>query len=896
LATDAEVDMQRAIVASVCVRAFTRLAAVPKIRRRRHVDARPRVCFFLGVDPEVFVTISRVHLGSLPVKGVWEAVTNRISIVPSPSAAMTSGEKETAAKSDCKRVGSQRTSQSRSLGDRRDGGVITMSKREKYFEALRKQKLDTVRWSIGAGGQSPGLRDDDGYTAIMICAQGNLHKALRMLCDFVRRAREKELMDLTDGDGEGRTALMMAAHNGHVEACQELLDAGCNYRAKCRKGKTAADYARGNGHDELAARIDRGGESEEEDTDDDDDVDPDAPEGETATQRSKRKKKELEALERRGGDSGDKKQQEATRKKAEREAERLEAEANRPTPCWPEVEKAIAGDLKELALEDDGGDLALAAVPTGEEVDPATWWAISVNNLKISMRAKLTVLPAAVARLSGLRTLILSDNSLTSLPGEIGELSQLRVLEAERNQIASIPDEIANCKNLENVRVGYNKITDLSALADCDNLVTLVVDGNALDSLESLNLQKKQRLVTLSAKKNGIESVPADLGKCQLLAEIFLNDNKIGDLPMSMGELKEKKVRAIELDGNPLNDPKVKKMMGKSANLVKELLVYVRKNGVKEGGGGKGGKGGKGKKGKKAKAESSDDEPEPDPEPAKAPQPPAEPANPAKPADDDDDDGSDSEDEEEMRDRIRALPKKERAKAERKMLEKLAAKAAKKAAKKRAEAEAVAATQRAHAVDHRTLDDTPSDESEIDSDDEEAILARRNRQKAKEAGGGAYTLTPEQRRAAEKAEADRVAAIRAAKEAEEAEARRKLEEKEAEEKFAAMRLKEKESGQPITWVFEKGSIVRGHGGIPWKPGKKPGEQQMQVAFPQMLVGRIIGKGGATIREMEARSRAKVSVAEGKGGPGMATLVVVGDERAGESVRMMANNALGGGKR
>ena len=174
-----------------------------------------------------------------------------------------------------------------------------------------------------------------------------------------------------------------------------------------------------------------------------------------------------------------------------------------------------------------------------------------------------------------------------------------------------------------------------------------------------------------------------------------------------------------------------------------------------------------------------------------------------------------------MRDRIRALPKKERAKAERKMLEKLAEKAAKKAAKKRAEAEAVAATQRAHAVDHRTLDDTPSDESEIDSDDEEAILARRNRQKAKEAGGGAYTLTPEQRKAAEKAEADRVAAIRAAKEAEEAEARRKLEEKEAEEKFAAMRLREKESGQPITWVFEKGSIVRGHGGIRGSPGRNP---------------------------------------------------------------------------
>ena len=67
---------------------------------------------------------------------------------------------------------------------------------------------------------------------------------------------------------------------------------------------------------------------------------------------------------------------------------------------------------------------------------------------------------------------------------------------------------------------------------------------------------------------------------------------------------------------------------------------------------------------------------------------------------------------------------------------------------------------------------------------------------------------------------------------------------------------------------------------------------MQVAFPQMLVGRIIGKGGATIREMEARSRAKVSVAEGKGGPGMATLVVVGDERAGARGRVGEERARG----
>ena len=85
------------------------------------------------------------------------------------------------------------------------------NKREKFLESCRKQKLDTVRWSLGAGGQSPSVRDDDGYTAIMIAAAGNLHKVLRMLVDHTRKTREREQMDLRDGAGDGRTALMMAA-------------------------------------------------------------------------------------------------------------------------------------------------------------------------------------------------------------------------------------------------------------------------------------------------------------------------------------------------------------------------------------------------------------------------------------------------------------------------------------------------------------------------------------------------------------------------------------------------------------------------------------------------------------------------------------------------------------
>ena len=227
------------------------------------------------------------------------------------------------------------------------------NKREKFLESVRKQKLDTVRWSLGAGGQSPSVRDDEGYTSIMIAAAGNLHKVLRMLVDHTRKTREREQMDLKDGAGDGRTALMMAAAHGHAEACQELLDAGCNFRLKCDRGKTAAEYAAKAGHDALAARINRGGESSEEDTDDEDDaVDPDAQEGETATQRSKRKKKELEAKERRGGAGDEHAAQEAARRAAEAEAIAAAVlEKQRPKPVWEEVKKAIDSDAKELTLE-----------------------------------------------------------------------------------------------------------------------------------------------------------------------------------------------------------------------------------------------------------------------------------------------------------------------------------------------------------------------------------------------------------------------------------------------------------------------------------------------------------------------------------------------------------------
>ena len=747
--------------------------------------------------------------------------------------------------------------------------VEMASKRDQFLTACRNAKLDTVRWGLGAGGQNPGTRDDDGYTAIMITAMGNKHKALQMLLDNCRRSRIKEPIDFVDGCGDERTALMMAAERGYEESCDELLYAGANFKMKCAKGRTAADYARKNGHDALARKIDRGGDSSEEEEEEEEEEDA-AFEGETSTQRSKRKKKELEALERRG-DKGAKGGKDKSRNDDAEEADVPAGKA--PEPRWPETVKAMESSAKELAIERSKGDT---------EVDPALFYVNSVNNLKLRLGPTLVNLSPDISRLSGLLTLIISGNGLTELPDSIGKLKNLKVLEAEDNALASLPSSLAQCKNLEILRVSRNKIKSLAPLENANNLVTLVADNNQLTTLDDFTIEAKERLVTLSARMNKITDAPADIHQCTLLAEIFLKSNKIEDLPGEWGELKEKKVREIELDGNPIADPKVKKMMGKSANFVKELLTYLRKNGKKSAG----------KKKKKAakKAESEDesgddDDDEPAPEPSKPAA--AAPSKAAPEAADDDDDQSETE--EELEARMAKMNKKEREKFKRKLAEERQAKAAREAEQKRKAADAAAAA-RLQAAKTMGDDDIDIDgDSDIDSDDEMALLQRRKKAAGKKPAGFLYAMTDEQKAAAEKAEADRLLAIELEKQAAE-EAKKDAEAKAAAE--LAGRVKGvKLTGEGVYgWEYKGGQFVSSR--VPALPRGAKGPC-VELEIPKIIVGKLIGQKGATIKGVQDRSKAMVSIDETKAGSGNALLRVRGDESCMESARMLLNNALSG---
>ena len=76
-----------------------------------------------------------------------------------------------------------------------------------------------MRWALTHGGQNPGTRDDDGFTAIHIAAASNKPKVLQLMLDMCRRSRELELIDLRDGEARpARTRDCELALHGGVTA------------------------------------------------------------------------------------------------------------------------------------------------------------------------------------------------------------------------------------------------------------------------------------------------------------------------------------------------------------------------------------------------------------------------------------------------------------------------------------------------------------------------------------------------------------------------------------------------------------------------------------------------------------------------------------------------------
>jgi len=447
-------------------------------------------------------------------------------------------------------------------------------KRAQFFSAIVNQKLATVRWSLSYGGLEAGTRNEQGDTALMVAVKANRVKVLQLMLDHVRKARLGEQMDMTDGEGDGNTALHMAAAMGKKDLCNELLYAGCNARVKNAAGKTPEQVAAARGFKDLAGFIARGGEDEEDEDEGEDENgtgrDGLGADGLTSTQRNRLKKREMQGKGAAKAPSEEEEraalEAEMAREEAE-EAEEQRREGVKASAAWPEVQAAASTNACELAIERPGE----------EGVDAAVWGLThSLNNLRIRCGPSLTRVSDSLGSLKKLLVLNLAGNGLTELPSSIKELTGLKTLEIAHNALPKLTKALGKLKALERLDCSNNAITSLDPLEKCENLVSLSCDNNAITSLDGVGA--KPRLQTLSASGNAIESLPDEISELYPKLEFFyVRANKVGDVPADLGNCK--KLKDVGLDDNPLDDPKIKKMVqkGDGAALLKDLVPYLKK-------------------------------------------------------------------------------------------------------------------------------------------------------------------------------------------------------------------------------------------------------------------------------------------------------------------------------
>jgi F5/8 type C domain/Leucine rich repeat len=115
----------------------------------------------------------------------------------------------------------------------------------------------------------------------------------------------------------------------------------------------------------------------------------------------------------------------------------------------------------------------------------------------------LRSVPAAVARVRGLRELDLSGNRLAEVPDWLGGLAGLRVLDLSGNQLSELPGSIGGLSGIEVLLLRGNRLVGLPA------------------SVAGLG-----RLVRLDLADNELVQIPRGLGRLGRLARIDLSGNR----------------------------------------------------------------------------------------------------------------------------------------------------------------------------------------------------------------------------------------------------------------------------------------------------------------------------------------------------------------------------------
>ncbi|KAF2545259.1 hypothetical protein F2Q70_00023379 [Brassica cretica] len=141
-----------------------------------------------------------------------------------------------------------------------------------------------------------------------------------------------------------------------------------------------------------------------------------------------------------------------------------------------------------------------------------------------------------IRRLTAMKSLDVSFNSISELPEQIGSATSLVKLDCSSNRLKELPESLGRCLDLSDLKASNNQISSLHEdMANCSKLSKLDVEGNKLTALSERQIASWTMLTELNASKNMLVDLPQNIGSLSRLIRLDLHQNKISSLPPSIG-------------------------------------------------------------------------------------------------------------------------------------------------------------------------------------------------------------------------------------------------------------------------------------------------------------------------------------------------------------------------
>ena len=171
----------------------------------------------------------------------------------------------------------------------------------------------------------------------------------------------------------------------------------------------------------------------------------------------------------------------------------------------------------------------------------------ALNQLQLSNN-RLSSLPVSIQDCLVLRKLNLSKNKFQSFPAFLTQLPWLSELDLSTNKLKALPTQAGVFRQLSQLVLNQNRLSTFSwTAAQLPKLRTLQLDQNQLTDLPTL----PSSLLFLHARANQFTAIPNTVLGMPDLKDLFLEKNKIDQLPEDFKQLQKSLIR-FGMAGNPV--------------------------------------------------------------------------------------------------------------------------------------------------------------------------------------------------------------------------------------------------------------------------------------------------------------------------------------------------------